>query len=56
MGNIKEINIKGKNYYLFDDMININNFDSKLLKIDKKSYKQISIYCIEYITKKIVNV
>ena len=31
-------------------MINIKNFDSKLLKIDKKSYKNIDIYYIEYIT------
>ena len=36
MGNIKEINIKNRAYYFFDDMINIKNFDSNLLKIDKK--------------------
>ena len=29
-------------------MINLNNFDSNLLKIDKKSYK--NIYYIGYIT------
>ena len=33
-------------------MINIKNFDSDLLKIDKKSYKNIDIYYIEYITIK----
>ena len=33
-------------------MINIRNFDSILLKLDKKSYKNISIYYIGYITKK----
>ena len=33
-------------------MININSFDSNLLKIDKKSYKNIDIYYIGYITKK----
>ena len=33
-------------------MINIKNFDSDLLKIDKKSYKIIDIYYIEYITIK----
>ena len=37
MGNIKEINIKNKKDYFYDDMINIKNFDSSLLKIDKKS-------------------
>ena len=52
MGNIKEINIKNKTYYFFDDMINIEDFDPNLLKIDKKSYKNIDIYYIGYITVK----
>ena len=52
MGNIKEIDIKNRTYYLFDDMINIKDFDPSLLKIDKESYKNISIYYIEYITMK----
>ena len=33
-------------------MINIKNFQSNLLKIDKKSYKNIDIYYIGYITVK----
>ena len=33
-------------------MINIKSFDSKLLNIDKKSYKNIDVYYIEYITMK----
>ena len=33
-------------------MINIANFDSNLLKIEKKSYKNIDIYYIGYITMK----
>ena len=52
MGNIKEINIKTRTYYFFDDMINIEDFDPNLLKIDKKSYKNINIYYIGYITMK----
>ena len=52
MGNIKEINIKNGTYYFFNDMINIKDFDSSLLKIDKKSYKNIGIYNIGYITIK----
>ena len=31
-------------------MANIENFDSSLLKIDKKSFKNIDIYYIGYIT------
>ena len=37
MENIKQINIKNHAYYFFNDMINIKNFDSSLLKIDKIS-------------------
>ena len=33
-------------------MINIKNFDPNLLKIDKKSYRNIDIYYIGYITMK----
>ena len=52
MGNIKQINIKNRTYYFFNDMINIKDFDSSLLKIDKKSHKNIGIYNIGYITIK----
>ena len=55
MGNIKEISIKNRTYYFFSDMINIKNFDSNLLKIDKKSYKSNGIYYIGYITIKIIS-
>ena len=51
-GNIKQINIKNRTYYFFNDMINIEDFDSKLLKIDKKSFKNIDIYYIGNITIK----
>ena len=52
MGNIKRINIKISTYYFDYDMINLKNFNSKLLKIDKKHYKGINIYYIGYITIK----
>ena len=52
MGLVKEINVKNQTYYFFDDMINIKNFRSNLLKVDKKLYKDIDIYDIEYITIK----
>ena len=39
-------------YYFFNDTINIKDSDSRLLKIDKKSYKNIDIYKIVYITIK----
>ena len=34
-------------------MINIKNFDSNLLKIDKKSYKNINIYYTGYVIMKV---
>ena len=52
MGNIKQINIKNRTYYFFNDMINIKNVNSSLLKIEKKSCKHIDIYYIGYITIK----
>ena len=52
MGNIKQINIKNHTYYFFNDMIDIKDFDSNLLKTEKKSYKNIGIYNIRYITIK----
>ena len=52
MGTVKQIDIKNRTYYFYNDMIDIKTFDSDLLKIDKKSYKDISIYNIGYITIK----
>ena len=45
------MNIKNRTYYFFNDMINIEGFDSSLLEIDKKSCKNIDIYYIGDITK-----
>ena len=52
MGKVKELNIKNETYYSCNDMINLKNFRSNLLKIDKKPYKDIDIYYIGYITIK----
>ena len=52
MGVIKQINIKNRTYYFYNDIMDLENFKSNLLKIDKKSYKNIGIYNIGYITTK----
>ena len=52
MGEVKELNIKNRTYYYFNDIINIKDFHSNLLRIDKKQYKDIDIYYIGYITVK----
>ena len=55
MGEVKQINIKNQTYYFYNDIVNIKNFDARLLNIDKKSYKNIGIYNIGYITIKKVD-
>ena len=44
MGKIKDINIKNKTYYFYDEKSNIKDFDSSLLKLDKKSIKNILLF------------
>ena len=48
----KQINLKDRSYYFWNDQIWINNFDVKNLKLDKKSVMDINIYYIGYVTKK----
>ena len=52
MKEVKQIEIKNRTYYFYNDMINLKKFEQNLLKIDKKSYKKIGIYNIGYITIK----
>ena len=52
MGEVKQISIKNRTYYFYNDIINLKYFEPNLLKIDKKSYKNIGIYNIGYITIK----
>ena len=54
MGKVKQIKIKNRTYYFYNDMISLKNFESNLLKIDKKHFKAIDIYYIGYITIKII--
>ena len=37
MGTIKQIDIKNRTYYFYNDIIDLKSFKSNLLKIDKKS-------------------
>ena len=52
MGVVKQINIKNRTYYFYNDIIDLKKFDARWLKVDKKSYKNIDIYYIGYITIK----
>ena len=46
---IKGIDIKNLTCYFFNDIINIKIFDPNDIRVDKKSYKSILIYCIGYV-------
>ena len=48
---IRQLNIKSRTYYFYNDLINIKNFNSNNLKLDKKSVLGNDVYYIEYITK-----
>ena len=52
MGKIRQINIKNRTYYFYNDQIDLKDFDARLLKIDKKDYNEIDIYYIGYVTIK----
>ena len=49
MGEVKQINIKNRTYYFYNDIIDLKHFEPNLLKIDKNLYKNIYIYYIGYI-------
>ena len=56
MGEVRQINIKNRNYYFYNEQINLKDFNASFLKIGKKDYKKIDIYHIGYVTvKKIAN-
>ena len=56
MVKIRQINIKNRTYYFCNDRIDLKDFDANLLKIDKRDYNDIDIYCIGCVTvKKIGN-
>ena len=52
---IKQIDIKNRTYYFYNDVIDLKIFESNLSKIDKKSYKNMVIYNIRYITIKTID-
>ena len=52
MNTTKQTEIKNRNCYFYNDIIDIENFDAKLLKVEKKSYKDIDTFNIGYVTKK----
>ena len=52
METIKEINIKNRTYYFYNDIINLDEFDESKIRVDKKDFNDIAIYCLGYEHKK----
>ena len=52
MKSTKQINIKDRTYYFYNDIIDIKTFDSNMLKVDKKAYKSLDIYNTGYVRVK----
>ena len=52
MEKVKQIRIKNRSFYFYNDEINSKDFDARLLKVDQKNYKEIDIYYIGYVTVK----
>ena len=47
--NVKDIDMKNRTYYFFNDITNIENFDPNNIKTDEKSYKNILNYLLYWI-------
>ena len=55
MREVKQINIKNRTYYFYNDIIDLKDFDGSQLKVDQKKekkYNEIDIYYIGYVTFK----
>ena len=52
MKKIKQINIKNRTYYFYNDIIDIDQFDESKIKVDKKDFNGIDIYYLGYEHKK----
>ena len=48
----RQLNIKNRTYYFYNDLINVLNFEASNLEIDKKDWKDIDIYYVGYVDKK----
>ena len=49
---LKQLNVKNRKSYLCNDLINITEFDTSLLRLDKKESADVNIYHINYIKNK----
>ena len=55
MGEIKQMNIKNRNYYFYNDVINLDGFGESKINVDRKNFNDIDIYYLGYEYKKKCN-
>ena len=49
---IKQINIKNRTHYFYNDIIDLDEFDESKIKVDKKDFNDIDVYYLGYEYKK----
>ena len=47
----RQLNIKTRSYYFYNDLINVLNFETSNLKLGRKTWKDLDIYYIGYVDK-----
>ena len=52
MGTTKQINVKNRTYYCYNNIIDLDEFDESKIKVDKKDFNDIDIYYLAYEYKK----
>ena len=52
MGEIKQINIKNRTYYFYNDIIDLDEFDGSKIKVYEKNFNDIGICYLGYEYKK----
>ena len=49
---IRQLNVESRTYHFYNNLINIKNFNTNKLKLDKKGVLSNDVYYIGYVTKK----
>ena len=48
----RQLNIKNRSHYFYNDLINVLNFQTSDSKLDKKTWNDLDIYFISYVDQK----
>ena len=54
MEEIKQVNIKNRKYYIYNDVINLDEFDGAKINVHKKNFNDTDIYYLGYEYKKTI--